>query len=88
MSKLEKLYEQILMQQSDANVSFETSCSLLKRFGFDESIKRDHRIFTQDGVDEIANLQPKEGKGKPYQVKQVRDVILKYHIRLGEEKWK
>jgi hypothetical protein len=37
-----------------------------------------------DGVEEILNLQPKDGKGKPYQVKQVRNVILKYRIRVGE----
>jgi len=57
---------------------------LLKRLGFDERIKGDHHIFTKDGVEEILNLQPKDGKGKPYQVKQVRDVILKYHIRIEE----
>ena len=57
MSKLEKLYEHILMRRSDANVSFETLCSLLKRLGFDERIRGDHHIFTKDGVDEILNLQ-------------------------------
>jgi len=31
-----------------------------------------------------ANLQPRDGKGKPYQVRQVRDVILRYSLRLGE----
>ena len=84
MSKFEKLYEHILMRRSDANVPFETFISLLKRLGFDERIKGDHHIFTMDGVEEILNLQPKNGKGKPYQVKQVREVILKYHIRIGE----
>ncbi len=84
MSKLEKLYEHILMRRSDSNVPFETLCFLLKRLGFDERIKGDHHIFTKDGVDEILNLQPKDAKGKPYQVKQVRDVILKYNIRIGE----
>ena len=83
MGKLEKLYEHILMRRSDANVPFGTLCSLLKRLGFDERIKGDHHIFTKDDVEEILNLQPKDGKGKPYQVKQVRDVILKYHIRIG-----
>jgi len=83
MGKIERLYH-ILMRRSDANVSFETLCALLKRLGFDERIKGDHHIFTKDGVEEILNLQPKDGKGKPYQVKQVRDVILKYHIRIGE----
>ena len=84
MGKLEKLYEHILMRRSDANVPFETLRALLKRLGFDERIKGDHHIFTKAGVEEILNLQPKDGKGKPYQVKQVRDVILKYHIRIGE----
>ncbi len=41
------------------------------------------RIFWKDGVEEILNLQPKGNKAKPYQVKQVRHVILKY--RLGEK---
>jgi len=72
------------MRRSYANVPFDTLCSLLKRLGFDEHIKGDHHIFTKDGVKEILNVQPKEGKGKPYQVKQVRDVILKYHICIGE----
>lgn len=84
MGKLEKLYEHILIRRSDANVPFERLCALLKRLGFDERIKGDHHIFTMDDVEEILNLQPKDGKGKPYQVKQVRDVILKYHIRIGE----
>lgn len=71
------------MRRSDANVPFETLCNLLKRLGLDERIKGDHHIFTKDDVEEILNLQPKDGKGKPYQVKQVRDVILRYHIRIG-----
>lgn len=84
MGKYERLYEHILMRRSDANVAFDALCVLLKRLGFDERIKGDHHIFTKDGVEEILNLQPKGGKGKPYQVKQVRDVILKYQIRIGE----
>ena len=84
MAKLEKLYDHILMRRSDANVPFETLCALLRRLEFDERIKGDHHIFTKYGVEEILNLQPKDGKAKPYQVKQVRDVILKYYLRIGE----
>lgn len=84
MGNLEKLYEHILMRRSDANVPFETLCALLRQLGFDERIRGDHHIFTMDGVEEILNLQPKDGKGKPYQVKQVRNVILKYGLRVGE----
>ena len=37
--------------------------------------------MTVTGVDEILNLQPRSGKAKVYQVKQVRAVILKYRLR-------
>ena len=84
MGKYEKLYEHVLMRISDSNVAFDELCTLLKRLGFDERIKGDHHIFIKEGVEEILNIQPKKGKGKPYQVKQVRDVILKYQIHLGE----
>ena len=84
MGRLGKLYEHILMRRSDANVPFDALCALLRQLGFDARIKGDHHIFTQSGVEEILNLQPKNGKGKPYQVKQVRDVIIKYQLRVGE----
>jgi len=51
-----------------------------ERSGFDERIRGGHHIFTRAGVEEILNLQPKEGKAKPYQAKQVRSVILKYGL--------
>jgi hypothetical protein len=84
MGKYEKLYEHILMRRSDANVPFDGLCALLKRIGFDERIRGDHHIFTMSGVEEILNLQPRNGKGKPYQVKQVRDVILRYTLNMED----
>jgi hypothetical protein len=51
---------------------------LLRRLGFDERIRGSHHIFTKEGLEDILNLQPKGAKAKPYQVKQVRNVILKY----------
>lgn len=35
----------------------------------------DHHIFARHGVAEILNLQPRSGKAKVYQVKQVRGVL-------------
>ena len=83
MSKHEKLYAHILMRRSDDSVPFDGLRALLKRLGFDERIRGDHNIFTLSGVEEILNLQPRNGTGKPYQVKQVRDVILKYKLEIG-----
>ena len=84
MTKHEKLYEHIMMRRSDTNVPFDGLRALLGRLGFDERIKGGHHIFTMAVVEEILNLQPISGKAKPYQVKQVRDVILKYNLRLEE----
>jgi len=78
-----KLLKQILSGTSDTNISFTGICQLLLNLGFDERIKGSHHIFTKDGIIEILNLQSKSGKAKPYQVKQVRNLILKY--KLGVE---
>ena len=84
MGKHEKLYEHILMRRSDANVPFDGLRSLVQRLGFEERIKGDHHVFARAGVAEILNLQSKRGKAKPYQVKQVREIILRYGLHLGE----
>ena len=68
---------------SDANIEFDGLCGLLRRMGFDERIRGSHHIFSMDGVVEILNLQPCGSHAKPYQVKQVRNLILRY--RLGDE---
>jgi hypothetical protein len=84
MGKHDDLYQYILTRRSDANISFEDLCSLLEHLGFDRRIRGDHHIFSKAGIDEILNLQPKGGKAKPYQVKQVRRVITRYRLRVGE----
>jgi len=85
MGTYERLLVRILGGMSDANISFSDICLLLKRFGFDERIKGDHHIFTKEDIEEILNLQPKRAKAKPYQVKQVRNLILKYRLKLEED---
>ena len=52
----------------------------MERLEFQERIRGDHHIFAREGVSEILNLQPRGRNAKPYQVKQVRDVILKYRL--------
>ena len=49
---------------------------------FEERIKGRHHILTHEKMEEILNIQPKSGKAKPYQVKQVRSVMLKYKLKL------
>jgi len=81
MSKVKRTLEKILRGTSDAGVAFDDLCSMLRHLGFDERIRGSHHIFTRDDVEEILNLQPRgDGKAKPYQVKQVRNVIIKYKL--------
>jgi hypothetical protein len=48
--------------------------------GFEKRVRVSHHIFTEEGVEEILNIQPKGNKAKAYQVKQIREVILKYRL--------
>ena len=83
MSKHAKLLDRILLGTTDSNIPFDGLCHLLQRRGFQMRVRGSHHIFSRDGVEEILNLQPIGANAKSYQVKQVRDVILKY--KLAEE---
>ena len=80
MGEQDKLLSQILRGMSDTNIPFNGLCHLLQRLGFAERIRGSHHIFTKEGIAEILNLQPKGRQAKPYQVKQVRGVMLKYRL--------
>ena len=84
MGKYAKVYEHIMTRRSDANVPFEDLCFLLSRLGFERRVRGDHHIFTMEGVEEIINLQTQRGMGKAYQVKQVRELLLKYKLRMED----
>lgn len=80
MPKPEKILEKFLRGTSDANINFEVLRHFLSEIGFNERIRGSHHIFTKDAAMEIINLQPKGSKSKPNQVKQVRNLILKYRL--------
>jgi hypothetical protein len=84
VSKPAKTLERVLRGTSDANIAFDDLCGLLRHLGFAERVKGSHYIFTRDGIAEILNLQSKSGKAKAYQVRQVREVLVKYGLA-GEQ---
>ena len=83
MSKYEKLLFKVLRGTSDANISFKDLCGLVKRFRFEERTRGSHHVFRKEGIEEKINLQRDDDKAKPYQVRQVRAIILKY--KLGDK---
>ena len=80
MSQYEKLLLSLLSGTKDKGILFADLLTVLDRLGFQCRIKGDHFIYTKDGVEEIINIQPVGNKAKPYQVKQVRNIILKYQL--------
>jgi predicted RNA binding protein YcfA (HicA-like mRNA interferase family) len=71
----------ILDASKDRNMSFSDLRSALNKLGFTSHVKGDHFIYTKSEISEIINIQPQNGKAKPYQVRQVREIINKYHLQ-------
>lgn len=80
MGKHEKLLLKILGGASDANIKFDELRNLLIDLGFEERIRGSHHIFRKAAVTEKINIQRDGGMAKPYQVKQVRSIIVKYKL--------
>ena len=79
MSQTRKILADILSGRSDANIAFADLCHLLEHGGFiRRQGKGSHVIYHKVDIEEIINLQPIGSKAKAYQVKQVRNIFLKY----------
>ena len=80
MGKADKIIQRILSGTSDTSIPFRALCNLLCRLEFEERIRGDHHIFTRVDIEEIINIQPIGSKAKPYQIKQVRNLFIKYQL--------
>lgn len=80
MTRHDRLIDHVLSGASDANIRFTDLCALLGSLGFESRIRGSHHIYWRPGITEILNLQEKAGKAKPYQVKQVRTILVRYKL--------
>lgn len=80
MGKQQKLIQTILRGQSDSNIAFKDLCNLLIMLGFNQRNQGSHFIFRKAGIVEMPNLQKDGNKAKPYQVRQIRAVLVKYQL--------
>jgi predicted RNA binding protein YcfA (HicA-like mRNA interferase family) len=79
---LRKLLQKALA--SPQNLRFEEACTLATAFGFRLSrVKGSHHIFVHPDVRELVNLQDIEGKAKPYQVRQLLELVERYNLIVG-----
>ena len=74
----------VLGGKSDANVRFDDLRNLLLSIGFRERTRGSHHLFSRSGVVERVNLQRDGNHAKPYQVRQVRRIMLKYGLAREE----
>jgi len=74
MSKQDRLLAKVLGGKSDAGIRFADICGLLTHLGFAVRIRGSHHNFRKAGFDDI-NLQSAGKDAKPYQVKQVREIL-------------
>ena len=80
MNRNATLRQRILSGQADANIRFDELRSFLRRLEFTERIRGSHHIFRKAGVREKINLQREGSHAKPYQVRQIRNIILTYGL--------
>ena len=80
MTRHEKTLQRVLHPGGEANVGFEDLRTLLLGLGFAERTRGSHHVFSKAGIEAQINLQREGANAKPYQVKQVRAIILKYHL--------
>ena len=85
MGKYNKLFTNILSGKNDQSIRFTELIHLMLAMNFNERIKGSHHIFYRQDIDEILNLQPKGSQAKAYQVRQVRNLILKYRLEEPNE---
>jgi predicted RNA binding protein YcfA (HicA-like mRNA interferase family) len=68
------------------NIRFSEAVTCAKAFGFQLSlINGDHHIYVHPEVPELLNLQDVAGKAKPYQVRQLLQLVERYNLQLEEE---
>ena len=73
--------------QGSYDLSFRDFSSLLEGFGFRlDRVRGSHQVFVHHNITELLSVQPrKDGKAKPYQVRQFLKLVEAYDLELGEE---
>jgi len=84
MPDYNKLIEIILSGRSDNNIRFNDLSKLLMYLGFEMRIKGSHHIFRKENIRELVNIQKDGNKAKPYQIRQIRSILLEYNLTGNE----
>ena len=76
-----KIFAKIINNQT--NVRFAEMVKLMEALGFVlDRVSGSHHIFRHPQIPEMANLQDVHGQAKPYQVRQVLQIVEQYNLAL------
>ena len=79
--KPQKVLEQIL--GGSKNVRFQNLIKLAEAYGFELSrVSGSHHIFVHPEIDELLNLQNVKGKAKPYQMRQLLNLVEQHNLQM------
>ena len=81
MDRHQRLLNRILDGSQLANIRFDDVRSLLARLGFEERVRGSHHTYAKAGTTQKVNLQRRGSDAKPYQLRQLRQVLIKLGIR-------
>ena len=80
-----KLLQKLL--SSSKNIRFSEAVAGAEMFGFRlRRINGSHHIFAHPEVSELVNLQDVNGKVKPYQLKQLLQLVERYDLKMEDGK--
>ena len=76
-----------MSNSSDADrLQYSHAQAVVEAFGFHLArVSGSHHIYIHPNVAELINLQNVNGKAKPYQIKQMFEIIERYNLQLEEE---
>lgn len=82
LSKWDRFRQKLLSGQADNNIDFADLCHYVELLGFvaHPDNNGSHNVYGREGIPEIINLQPAGKSAKPYQVRQVRRLVIKYGL--------
>ena len=82
MGRIRRTWERVLGGSADANLEFDDVIALLTALGFRHRVRGSHHVMFKANVARPLTLQRQGSKAKPYQVRQIRAVILAYNLGL------
>jgi predicted RNA binding protein YcfA (HicA-like mRNA interferase family) len=70
-----------------SNVRFTDAQRLLEALGFTlDRVQGSHHIYRHPAIRQRINLQPRAGQAKPYQLRQILDLVERNALQLKEDK--